>query len=67
MEIFTVFHCPKDNYWGVSKWDPKRKIYIGVADLPDEKTARAVKHGLELRDQLNRITAEHIDAVGAPS
>ncbi|KKL22518.1 hypothetical protein LCGC14_2434640 [marine sediment metagenome] len=44
----AIFHCPKDDCWIVCKWHPARRLYIGAAECPDERTARKVLEALQL-------------------
>lgn len=47
---YILFHCSKDGEWIISVKDTERDLYLGVADCPDEKTARAVLKAIRERE-----------------
>lgn len=49
---WKIFHCSQDKCWIVSKnkMTDLGLIILGVAECPDEATARAVVEAMELRD-----------------
>lgn len=50
---FAIFRCDKDDCWIVCVWEPNRDLYLGVAECPDEETARRVLDGL-IQRHVNR-------------
>lgn len=54
MRDWKIFRCAKDDSWIVSVCDSIRNdpdVMRGVADCPDERTARAVLEAMQARDR----------------
>ncbi len=52
MRKWFIHHCSKEDAWTVSRaqaGDPD--VILGVADCPDERTAKAVLEAMRLRDE----------------
>jgi len=48
---YIIFRCENDGCWTVAVGQLDDPIWKGVADCPDEKTARAVLSAMQMREQ----------------